>query len=539
MVVSGEYMQKTTVKPNEGRRYIANALTANSAAEFDAVIIGCGIAGIYAALHMDPNKKIAIINKGEIKSGSSYYAQGGIAAVMSKSDSYNLHIEDTINAGAGLCELEAVKVLVEEGPENIRKLQSLDVPFDVNSEGELVITREGGHRERRIVHCGGDATGRQTTERLYQIARGKKNIEFFFNTCFTDIVKDEDTGEVSGVILDMGDGAAVFGAQNVVLATGGLGQIYNYTTNPKGAVGDGIAAAYRAGAKIESMEMVQFHPTTLIPQYETDRLFLISEAVRGEGGILRNRMGEAFMGGIHPMADLAPRDIVTRAIYREMQKTGDNWVFIDAGCMTKEFFAARFPTIYGECVKFGIDVPVDFIPVRPAQHYHMGGIKTDLNGRTNISGLYACGEAASTGIHGANRLASNSVLECLVFGKRCALDINGKTGSARAGFPKEKIFGAIKAQSPVFGVWMDTHQTEGFAKEIKNIMSLYAGAIRRVDKMLHGLERINRIMEYMDKTDISSRNGIEVYNMAQTAKMVVESALEQKDNIGAHFVEDV
>jgi L-aspartate oxidase len=412
------------------------------------------------------------------------------------------------------------------------------VPFDVNSEGELVITKEGGHRERRVVHCGGDATGRETTERLYQIARGRGNIQFFFNTCFTDILKDEETGEVCGVVLQTDEGSFVFETKNVILATGGLGQIYNYTTNPKGAVGDGIAAAYRAGAKIESMEMVQFHPTTLIPHYETDRLFLISEAVRGEGGILRNRMGEAFMEGIHPMADLAPRDIVTRAIYKDMQKSGDNWVFIDAGCMTREFFAARFPTIYGECIKFGIDVPIDFIPVRPAQHYHMGGIKTDLDGLTNIPGLYACGEAASTGIHGANRLASNSVLECLVFGKRCALHINGKQAASLGNLTKEKILGMIKAKSPVFGLSMDTHQTEGFAKEIKNIMSLYAGAVRRVDKMLHGLERINRIMDYVEKTDIAARDGIEIYNMAQTAKMVVESALAQKENIGAHYVED-
>ena len=530
-----KYMQKTTVKPNESRRYTVNAMSIGGVSNaFDVIIIGCGIAGIYAALHIDQSKKIAIINKGEIKSGSSYYAQGGIAAVMSKSDSYGLHIEDTINAGAGLCDLEAVKVLVEEGPENIRELVSLNVPFDVNSEGELVITKEGGHRERRIVHCGGDATGRETTEQLYRIACGKKNIQFFFNTCFTDIVKNEDTGEVCGVILQLGDSAEVWLAKNVILATGGIGQIYNYTTNPKGAVGDGIAAAYRAGAKIESMEMVQFHPTTLIPHYETDRLFLISEAVRGEGGILRNRMGEAFMAGVHPMADLAPRDIVTRAIYREMQKTGDNWVFIDAGSMTKEFFAERFPTIYGECVKFGIDVPIDFIPVRPAQHYHMGGIKTDLDGKTNIPGLYACGEAASTGIHGANRLASNSVLECLVFGKRCAMDINGKAESSEK---SEKTIEMIKAQSVVFGNIMDAHQTEGFAKEIKNIMSLYVGALRRVDKMLYALERINRIMGYIDKTDIISRDGVEIYNMAQIAKMVVESALEQKDNIGAHFVE--
>jgi len=525
-------MQKTTVKPHEGRRYIANAAdSADISSKFDAVIVGSGIAGIYAALHLDQSKKVAIISKGEIKSGSSYYAQGGIAAVMSKSDSYDLHIEDTINAGAGLCDLEAVKVLVKEGPENIRELVGLDVPFDVNSEGELKITREGGHRERRIVHCGGDATGRETTERLYQIARERDNITFFFNTCFTDVITDGDTGEVSGVVLRFGGGDTIFESRNVVLATGGIGQIYNYTTNPKGAVGDGIAAAYRAGAVVESMEMVQFHPTTLIPHYETDRLFLISEAVRGEGGILRNRMGEAFMQGVHPMADLAPRDIVTRAIYREMQRTGDNWVFIDAGHMTKEFFAARFPTIYGECVKFGIDVPIDFIPVRPAQHYHMGGIKTDLDGLTNIPGLYACGEAASTGIHGANRLASNSVLECLVFGRRCALHINGKTGE------KQKMT-AMPPKSEPFGTEMDIHQIEGFTKEIKNIMSLYVGALRRVDKMLYALERINRIVGTIEKMDISSKEGAELCNMAQTAKMVVESALGQKDNVGAHFVEN-
>jgi len=532
--------QKTTVKPNENRRYILNNINIGDisvSSEFDVVIIGCGIAGIYSALHIDSNKKIALINKGEIQSGSSYYAQGGIAAVMSKNDSYNLHIEDTLNAGAGLCDIEAVKVLVNEGPENIRELVSLNVPFDVNSEGELLITREGGHRERRIVHCGGDATGRETTVQLYHIARERENIKFFFNTSFTDIILDDDTGEVAGVILQIENKTHVFETQSVILATGGIGQIYNYTTNPKGAVGDGICAAYRAEAIIESMEMVQFHPTTLIPHYETDRLFLISEAVRGEGGILRNRMGEAFMQGVHPMADLAPRDIVTRAIYRELLKLGDKWVFIDAGTMTKEFFANRFPTIYNECVKFNIDVPVDFIPVRPAQHYHMGGIKTDLNGKTNITGLYACGEAASTGIHGANRLASNSVLECLVFGKRCALHINGRESvGARIARPWNALLSCSTNKS--FGKKINSHQIDGFAQEIKTIMSIYVGAVRKIDGMLFALERINKIMDYIDKTDIENSQEAEFYSMVQTAKMVVESALERKDNIGAHFVEE-
>ena len=527
-------MQKTRVKPNENRRYIFNNIDIDYiSSEFDVVIIGCGIAGIYAALHIDQSKKIAIINKGEIKSGSSYYAQGGIAAVISESDSYNLHIEDTLNAGAGLCNIEAVKVLVSEGPENIRELIGLNVPFDVNSEGELQITKEGGHRERRIVHCGGDATGRETTGQLYHIACEKENIKFFFNTALIDLVLDDNNKEIAGVILQTNNKAFILESSSVILATGGIGQIYNYTTNPKGAVGDGISAAYRAGAVIESMEMVQFHPTTLIPHYESDRLFLISEAVRGEGAVLRNRMGEAFMKDAHPMADLAPRDIVTRAIYKELRKTGDTFVFLDAYPMTKEFFSERFPTIYNECLKFNINIPDDFIPVRPAQHYHMGGIKTDLDGKTNINGLYACGETASTGVHGANRLASNSVLECLVFGKRCALHINDSSQSK-----KNKLINKIKSKNKIFGKKLDIHQIEGFANEIKTIMSIYVGGVRRTDGMLFTLDRINKIMEYIDSTDIESKEGAEFYSMVQSAKMVVESALERKDNIGAHYIEE-
>ncbi|MCL2095325.1 MAG: L-aspartate oxidase [Oscillospiraceae bacterium] len=526
----------TKSKPNQNRRYIYESN--NLLNSFDVIIIGCGIAGIYAALHIDKTKKVALVNKGsEIKSGSSYYAQGGIAAVMTESDSCDLHIEDTLNAGAGLCNAEAVKVLVNEGPENIRTLVDLNVPFDVNSEGELLFTREGGHTKRRIVHCGGDATGKETTDRLYNIAKERENIEFFFGTALIDIISGEKENKVSGVILQETETEKIFilGSENIILATGGIGQVYNSTTNPKGAVGDGIAAAYRAGAVIESMEMVQFHPTALVPQYESDRLFLISEAVRGEGGILRNRTGEAFMRGVHPMADLAPRDIVTRAIYKELLKTGDNFVFIDAGSMTKDFFIKRFPTIYAECMKFNIDVPVDFIPVSPAQHYQMGGIKTDLYGRTNIGGLYACGEAASTGIHGGNRLASNSVLECLVFGRRCALDINSRKNlSKRQGvnISRENIIRTA-------GRKLDLYQIEGFTKEIRTIMSLYAGAVRKTDGLLFALERINRIMDYADETDIETFGGAEFYNMTQTAKLVVESALERKESAGAHYIEDL
>ena len=523
-------MQRTTVKANHNRRYILNNMDISHTSKFDVVIVGCGIAGIYAALHISPDKKIALINKGELESGSSYYAQGGIAAVISKSDSYTLHIEDTLNAGAGLCDEEAVKVLVREGPENIRALVDLNVPFDVNSEGELLITREGGHRQRRVVHCGGDATGRETTSRLWEIAKERENIEFFFGASLVDVLMSDD-GEAAGVILKTRQHEFIIESGNIILATGGIGQVYNYTTNPKGSVGDGISAAHRAGAIIESMEMVQFHPTTLIPHYETDRLFLISEAVRGEGAVLRNRHGEAFMQGVHEMADLAPRDIVTRAIYRELLKTGDTCVFLDAGNMTHEFFAERFPTIYNECVKFNINVPIDFIPVRPAQHYHMGGIKTDLYGRTNIPGLYACGETASTGIHGANRLASNSVLECLVFGKRCAEYINDNYNAGGC-IARPSIPGII------FSKKLDGNQIKGFAQEIKNIMTLYAGAIKKIDGLLYALERIGRITDFLDESDINTLEEAELYNMAQVAKMIIESALDRKNNIGAHYVEE-
>jgi L-aspartate oxidase len=527
-------MRKTIVQPNQNRRYIFNNIYEDYISnEYEVVIIGCGIAGLYAALHISPEKKIALVNKGEIKSGSSYYAQGGIAAVISESDSYTLHIEDTLNAGAGLCDAEAVVTLVNEGPENIRTLMDLDVPFDVNSEGELLITREGGHRERRVVHCGGDATGKETTMRLYEIVMKRKNIKIINGTSLIDIIVDSG-GEASGVILKDWRREFILECGNIIVATGGIGQIYNYTTNPRGSVGDGISAAYRAGAVIESMEMVQFHPTTLIPHYETDRLFLISEAVRGEGGILRNRHGEAFMQGVHDMADLAPRDIVTRAIYKELLKTGDTSVFIDTSGMTREFFSERFPTIYQECAKFNINVPDDFIPVRPAQHYLMGGIKTDLNGRTNIPGLYACGETANAGIHGANRLASNSVLECLVFGKRCADYINDNPKKS-SGINMRNI---KSSSGIIFSKGLDVYQIKGFTEEIKDIMTTYAGAVRKIDGLLYALERIGRVLDFLDRSDIETREQAELYSMTQVARMVVESALDRKDNIGAHYVEE-
>ncbi|MHC1693702.1 MAG: L-aspartate oxidase [Eubacteriales bacterium] len=508
------------------RRYISSYdLKYAPREEYDVIILGSGIAGLYSSLHIDPSLRCAVVTKDDARHSNSYFAQGGIAAVMSKEDSYTLHVDDTLEAGAGLCERSAVEVLVSEGPENIRELVEMDVPFDVNAEGELLITREGGHSQRRIVHCGGDATGRETTRRLAHIAMAKENIKFLLNTYFIDLLSDE-RGVFGLVVFDTQP--KVLLCRNIIMATGGIGQVYARTTNPKGAVGDGIAATLRAGGQVENMELVQFHPTTLATHYETDRLFLISEAVRGEGGILKNRAGEAFMQGVHPRADLAPRDIVTRAIYAELRKTGDTNVFLDVSDMSEEFFAARFPTIYAECKKFGINVPQDMIPVVPAQHYLMGGIKTDLNAMTNIEGLYACGEAAWTGIHGANRLASNSMLECLVFGRRAAQYINA---SLRPLGVYELPYGF----SPSGGA-INTFQIGGLYQEIKTIMTQYVGVVRTKSGMEFAKERVEKISEFLETKILSTPEGYELYNAAEIALEIIKGALARKDSVGAHYV---
>ncbi|MBR4288133.1 MAG: L-aspartate oxidase, partial [Clostridia bacterium] len=406
--------------------------------EFDVVVVGSGVAGLFAALNLDEKDNVAILTKTDLEHSNSWQAQGGIAAVLAEEDCFQLHIEDTMTAGAGLCKEEAVRVLVEEGPEAIHTLEEWEVPFDYNESGQLVLAREGGHRLRRIAHCDGDATGRETTKRLGQIVMTRENIHPYFRHAMIDIVTD-DKG-VCGVVIYNEEKRefCYFASRNVILATGGIGQLYNHTTNPRGAVGDGMACAFRAGAEPENMEMVQFHPTTLMAREMEGRLFLISEAVRGEGAILRNGRGEGFMKGKHPMADLAPRDIVTREILKELRRTGEDRAYLDCSHMTREFFFRRFPNISAQCQSLGIELTRDFIPIHPAQHYFMGGVATDLNGETSVPGLFACGEVSCTGVHGANRLASNSMLECLVFSKRCAKTIDASQRSRENAIPEIK-----------------------------------------------------------------------------------------------------
>lgn len=510
------------------RRYLySGSMKELNVLNYDVVVVGSGIAGLYSALHIDPSLRVALVTKADFKTSNSYYAQGGIASVIAPTDTFEGHIEDTLVAGAGLCDEEAVKVLVEEGPENIRTLVEMNVPFDTNPEGELLITREGGHSCRRIVHCGGDATGRETTLRLGHIVLERENIDVLFNTYLIDILTNDN--RVSGVIVNDTNETAILRTANVILATGGIGYLYKYTTNPRASVGDGMACAKRAGACLENMEMVQFHPTTLISPEKGERLFLISEAVRGEGGILKNSAGESFMADKHKLKDLAPRDIVARFILAELEKTGDKNVFLDVSSMTEEFFEHRFPTITEECRRFGINVPTDLIPVRPAQHYMMGGIKTDLDGMTNIDGLYACGEAACTGIHGANRLASNSILECLVFGRRAAFHIN----SAERPLPDLILSDeTVSVSSP------SPEEISLDRETVRNTMSEMAGPVRTTVKLSRGHEIIKAIVEKYDNACLDTQEAYEICNMAVTADNVFESAKARKESIGAHYIID-
>jgi len=498
----------------------------------DVLIVGTGLAGLFTAIHISPDKKCLVATKTDIECGSSWLAQGGIAAVISSDDTVDSHVADTLKAGAGLCDENAVRVLVSESTENIKEMVELGVPFDTNPEGELQITREGGHSCRRIVHCGGDATGRECTRRLGQVALERKNLDFLFRTTLIDILTDDS--KVVGALLDVdSEGLKIVLCPNVILATGGIGYNFSHTTNPRGAVGDGIAAAHRAGADVEKLEMIQFHPTTLMTDEVPERLFLISEAVRGEGGILKNRKGEAFMADKHPLKDLAPRDIVTRFILKELRKNPDKCVFLDVSSMTREFFSERFPTIYGKCRDNGINLTSDLIPVHPAQHYHMGGIKTDLDGKTNVEGLYAVGECACTGIHGANRLASNSMLECLVFGRRAAYSVNSSTRTVNESSLRfvGNIVGGTKKN-------LDRKTSNILRDELRALNTKYVGPVRTTDGMKKAVEYFEGRMQELDDTYINTLYATELYNMTEFSYLAAKGALERKESVGAHYIED-
>ena len=409
-------------------------------------------------------------------------------------------------------------------------LVSMNVPFDLTEFGDLQITREGGHRKNRIVHAGGDATGRETVKALAYIVSQRGNVTFSGRSFFYDILTEQD-GSVSGLIIRKDDqDFQLLTTKNIVIATGGIGQVYKTSTNPVIATGDGIAAAMRAGAKLKNVEFIQFHPTGLWSPEQEDRAFLISEAVRGEGGLLKNRDGVRFMEGTHELNELAPRDIVARAIVREMERTGDDHVFVDITSKSEDFLEKRFPTIYHECRSRGINISRDLIPVCPVQHYLMGGIETDLHARTSIPGLYACGEAAYTGVHGANRLASNSMLECLVFGRRASESINetlqNEIQSSSTTLPK------VPARPSA------DLDFKSLRAKIQQLMNDYGCVIRNEKGLKLAIGQVSEILRSLEGIYMDSRDYIETLNITSVAKAILEAALQRSGSVGSHYRED-
>ena len=491
----------------------------------DVIVVGSGIAGLTTALQVRTfGLSVLLVTKAQIDAGSTKWAQGGIAAALGPGDTPDQHLKDTLAAGAGLCDIDAVRVLVTEGPEAVRKLIERGAQFDKEASGEISLTREGGHLRNRILHAGGDATGAEVSRALLAAVREDDGIEVLEHALVLDALKDSEGG-VCGVTLHVigegsRDGVGRALARAVVLSTGGLGQVFAQTTNPSVSTGDGVALALRAGAEVADVEFIQFHPTVLwLGEASQGQQPLISEAVRGEGAYLVNDLGERFMNGIHPLAELAPRDVVAIASMREMKRTGANHVWLDVRHL--ENFATRFPTINSSCISHGINPSKDLIPVAPASHYASGGVKVDLNGHTSVKGLYACGETACSGVHGANRLASNSLLEGLVFSARIAADI--AQDKREIGEPIEDLSEAILLDPSV-------------RKEIQKSMSRGAGVLRSSDSLVQTSSDLTRIED--KKSEQPCVEAWETTNLFQLAQAIVKASLIRQETRGSHWRED-
>lgn len=504
-------------------RYLVNFdLAAIPIVSCDLLVVGSGIAGLYTALKARDLGRVIILTKGELADSNTAHAQGGIAAAIGDEDSPRLHLMDTLEAGAGLCREEAVSVLVEEGPACVRELIALGAQFDRNAGGEWALTREGAHSMRRILHAHGDATGDEIRRALERRVH-TDGIPVYENHYIVDLLTDPAGRCIGALALDPEQRLTAFLARATVLATGGAGQLYINSTNPEVATGDGIAIAHRAGAAVEDVEFVQFHPTAL---YDVGSpKFLISEAVRGEGAHLLNRDGERFMVGRHPRAELAPRDIVARAIVEQMKKTNHPCVYEDARAIPG--VKDRFPTIYTSCMKRSIDITRDLIPVAPAAHYMMGGVKTDLDGRTAVPGLYACGEVACTGIHGANRLASNSLVEGLVFGRRIALALHSELPPMPEATSLRHQTASAAPEQPLKALWA----------EVQQVMWDHVGIVREADGLQEAIRRLTQIGHALSGAH-QSREGFQVANLAQVALLVAEAALTRQESRGGHYRSD-
>ncbi|HEX2773665.1 MAG TPA: L-aspartate oxidase [Micromonosporaceae bacterium] len=501
----------------------------------DVVVVGSGVAGLTAALHLrETGLHVTVVTKVDIDEGSTRWAQGGIAAVLAPADTPAAHASDTEIAGVGLCDPAAVRVLVEEGPARLRELMRVGAEFDRNPNGTLMLTREGGHRADRIVHAGGDATGAEVQRALHTAVRRDPWIRLVEHALVLDLLRSED-GRACGVTLHVlgegsEDGVGAILARAVVLATGGMGQVFAATTNPAVSTGDGVALALRAGAAVTDVEFVQFHPTSLYlgggsgsPGAAAQQP-LVSEALRGEGGHLVDADGKRFMVGLHELAELAPRDVVAKVIHRVMRAAGTDHVFLDARHLGGDFLARRFPTIVASCRKAGIDPASEPIPVAPAAHYASGGVRTDLHGRTSIPGLYACGEVACTGVHGANRLASNSLLEGLVFARRIADDIAG-------GLPGQVEPAPAGAWSGAEGWVVDPAVRDS----LQRAMTAGAGVLRSAHSLAGTGAELTRLGERRGSARTASW---EATNLLTVAVVLVAAGYARQETRGCHWRED-
>uniref|UniRef100_UPI0009F6EF54 L-aspartate oxidase n=1 Tax=Thauera phenolivorans TaxID=1792543 RepID=UPI0009F6EF54 len=506
--------------------------------QYDVLILGSGTAGQSLALRLADQQRVALVTKRELTDSASAWAQGGIAAVLDATDSVEAHIQDTFTAGAGLCDPVATRFVVENSRRAIEWLIERGVPFTREDESAIGyhLTREGGHSHRRIIHAA-DATGAAVQATLGAQVRAHPNIDIFEHHIAIDLVLGDKIGHpelgcVGAYVLDIEAGTVVtFGARNTVLATGGTGKVYLYTTNPDVATGDGVAMAWRAGCRVGNMEFIQFHPTCLY--HPQEKSFLISEAVRGEGGVLRLPDGTRFMPDHDPRAELAPRDIVARAIDREMKRRGLDCVYLDITHKPAEWIREHFPTIHSRCLELGIDITKDPIPVVPAAHYSCGGIVTDLAARTDVPNLYSVGESAFTGLHGANRLASNSLLECLVFGESAAKDILSQPQTPVPTLPEWDESRVTDADEEV----VITHNWA----ELRQAMWDYVGIVRTTKRLQRAQHRIrlleSEIHEFYSNFRVSN-DLIELRNLVVTADLIVRCALLRKESRGLHSSAD-
>jgi len=512
--------------------------------DFDVLIIGSGASGLSLALRLSERANVAVISKGPLKEGSTYYAQGGIAAVLDPDDTLDSHVEDTLDAGAGLCDQDVVEFVASKGKESIEWLLDMGVPFTPDDDSDLPwhLTQEGGHSHRRIIHAA-DATGKAVETTLESEVRGNPKITLYEHHIAIDLITEKKVRGNSGQKADRCLGAYVldkkqdqvitFRAKFVVMATGGAGKVYLYTSNPDVSTGDGIAMGARAGCDIANMEFMQFHPTCLY--HPAAKSFLITEAIRGEGGVLLLPNGERFMDRFDERAELAPRDIVARAIDHEMKRTGSDSVFLDISHKPASFIKEHFPNISEKCLEFGFDITKDPIPVVPAAHYMCGGMIADMNGQTTLPGLYAIGETSCTGLHGANRMASNSLLECLVYAQSCHNDI---------------LANLVNAEMPqALPQWDETQVTDSDEQvvvshnwdELRRFMWDYVGIVRTTKRLQRAKNRVEllkaEIAEYYGNFRVTN-DLIELRNLVQVADLIIESALHRKESRGLHYTLD-